>query len=58
MVLLPGYGKHKTGDDNFGVDWVIHYQFENLGRELVAFTLPVPLKRSANGSVTYAKLNR
>ncbi|KAL1965672.1 hypothetical protein VTN77DRAFT_5349 [Rasamsonia byssochlamydoides] len=30
MVLLPGYGKPMSEDDNFGVDWVIYYQFEDI----------------------------
>lgn len=31
MSLFPGKGKFEDEQDNLGVDWVIHYQFEDLG---------------------------
>ena len=32
MSFIPGYGKLDDDEsDNFGVDWVIHYEFKNVG---------------------------
>lgn len=32
MSLFPGKGRYENEEqDNLGVDWVIHYQFEDIG---------------------------
>jgi hypothetical protein len=31
MSLPPGKSKLGDEQDNLGVDWVVHYQFEDLG---------------------------
>ena len=33
MSWLAGYGKESTENDNLGVDWVLQYEFGDIGRD-------------------------